>query len=110
MRPEKTHNYDTTSLPGTSAGASRIAFLKDRPALKLAYDALNDVAQKYVDKNGIDLIEVSELGAFHGAMERLFESSNSDKRYPEDDPLLERDDLLKIIKKAKRKIREAASN
>ena len=81
------------TLPGVGE-EDRPRFLRRHPALKLAYDALNRVAQRWTDEHEVDLD-----GAFHAPIEDLFESQWG--------YVLTKRDLLRIISNAKRIVRAA---
>lgn len=79
-------------LPGTPEW-DRKEFLRRRPGLKVAYEQINLAADDFAEKNGYDL-EISSYGA---PLEALFET-----HYEND---LTKQDLLKIISAAKRKVK-----
>jgi hypothetical protein len=80
---------------------------KENAGLKLAYDALNEAAQRFADERGIDLEEstlfefrdVSAARALelHGAMEALFEFERPDSDKGDEDYTLTRLGMLKLI-------------
>lgn len=85
----------------------RAEFMAEHPGIKLAYDALNEAAQRFADAHGIDL-ETSSLLEFrdvsasralelHGAMEALFEFERPEPGKSDDDYTLTRLGLLKLI-------------
>lgn len=56
-------------LEGADDSSNRDVFLEDRPGLRLAYNALNDAADRYVHDH-----DLSPTASFSSSMERLFES------------------------------------
>lgn len=82
---------------GSEDLVDRDTFLKSRPGLKLAYDALNEAADKFIDKNDLE----NDLDHSFGAkIEALFEGTYDEK--------VHRKDMLQIINNAKRNILAAA--
>ena len=105
-------------LPGVEAGHARRRYLRRKPALRAAYDALNAAAERYCKRHKIDLREHhnadgQEIDNFDvdlfGAMESLFEASYTDWDYVtvENRPVLDLAELPKIITSAKRALRAA---
>ncbi len=78
------YSMGMATLPGTNDSHQREEFLETRPALALAYAAMNQVCDEYIDE--LDLR--GRLNAdFADSMEQLFEST-SDEYDPEtSDPL-----------------------
>lgn len=79
-------------LPGTSSW-EREAFLRRRPALRVAYNALNEAARDFADSHDI------ALHGFDNGIEGLFENFYGEE--------LTKRDLLAVIAAAKRKVRAA---
>lgn len=79
-------------LPGAE-GYLRKDFLRRRPALRTAYNALNEAARDFAEKHDI------VLTSFDNGIEGLFEN-----HYGEE---LTKRDLLAVIAAAKRKVRRA---
>lgn len=81
-------------LPGTDP-SERLMFMMTRPALRTAYEALNDAANEYIDREGIEVNREPDFyGAhsYHGDLEVLFETG---------DPAIGRDELLTVTARAK---------
>lgn len=83
------------SLPGTPEW-DRNEFLRRRPGLRVAYEQINLAADDFAEKYGYDL----EIPPYRAPVEALFET------YYEND--LTKQDLLKIISAAKRKVKALA--
>jgi hypothetical protein len=86
---------DCIFLPGADV-PSRRDFLKHRPGLKLAYNALNEAASDFMENK-----EICPASTFDAAIERLFEGCWDDGE------ALTKRDLLGIIAAAKRKVKAA---
>jgi hypothetical protein len=84
-------------LPGADE-VSRPNFLKHRPGLKLAYNALNEAASDFMENKEI---WPGPARTFDAAIERLFEGCWDDGE------TLTKRDLLGIIAAAKRKVKAA---
>lgn len=85
---------------GPNKPSERESFLKTRPGLRLAYDALNDAADKFVEKR--DDIDEGDLDdTFTASIEALFEGTYGEK--------VHRKDMLQIINNAKRSILSKAA-
>ena len=83
--------YDWQS--GRREPSERQEFLRTRPGLRLAYDALNEAADKYVEKRELeDYLDNS----FDASIEALFEGTYGEK--------VHRKDMLQIINNAKRSL------
>lgn len=80
-------------LPGTE-GRVREEFLAKRPALRLAYDAMNELSRQFVDEH--DLIGDITYSETWGMMESLYESHRFDYQ-----PLITDAQLLDMLEKAK---------
>lgn len=87
-------------LPGVYA-FERKGFMERRAGLRLAYDALNEAADRYAERRRINLDEHSYMGPRAGALERLFEHDAGEDEVP-------RGDLLRIIAGAKRRVKASA--
>jgi hypothetical protein len=95
------------SLPGVLP-ENRRAFLRRRPALKLAYDELNAAAGRYAARNGIEHGEGREFAyGDSGLLEQLFEHGlpekwNPNRKWHESATPAERKALLSVIRGARR--------
>lgn len=88
----------TVSLPGAAlTEKGRAEFMRRRPGLRVAYQALNAAADDYIERRNIDRQELLEAVGddFEASIELLFEGDED----------LGRTELLKIINSAKRKVR-----
>lgn len=84
--PESTVGFFT--LPGVGKKAEREAFLAERPALDLAYEAVNATARVYYDEHpnldavnsSVDYVAMDELmgDAWDSELEALFEETDID--------------------------------
>lgn len=80
-------------LPGVEPGPGREQFLARRPALRLAFSALNAAASEYIERHEIDPDH-----SFADPIEALFESED-----PKLDGGQRRRAMLRVISAAKRK-------
>lgn len=76
-------------------------FVDEHPGLRVALDALNARAQKYMDKH-----EIAGASGFNDPIEALFEAQTYDTETSTYSPVVSRKDLLKIIRKAKKTIED----
>lgn len=83
-------------LPGVEQGSDRNRFLSRRPALRRAFDALNEAAAEYTITHSIVPIDY-----YSAPVEALFES--------EDPKLNRRRAMLSVIASAKRKVKAEAA-
>jgi len=82
VRPKKLEYWDELTLPGVEYGEDRDEFLKRRPGLRLAYNALNEAAERRLvkispdwEKNEVDF-STNNVGADAGPAEFLFENTD----------------------------------
>jgi hypothetical protein len=104
--PGKSYNYFV--LQGVDRH-ERAEFLAERPALRAAYDALNEAAKRFIDRHNLDLFdgerfEIGGLTQTNGWMELLFEAADIDGHV-----LDAQVELPKIINNAKRALRRSIS-
>jgi hypothetical protein len=96
------------SLPGAYPH-ERPYFMASRPALRVAYEALNAAAERYCGRHGIDLDNYTRYDAMTneaGMLERLFEATYVGT----DDVVIDAAvELPKIINSAKRALRRQAA-
>jgi hypothetical protein len=80
--------------------SARNIFVKSRPALKLALNALNESADAYIKRHKLELMDASE---FEDAIEALFEGTRhyEDDDSDDEDTKVARKQLLSVIKSAK---------
>lgn len=89
-------DWDYLALPGVEQ-EDREGFLRRRPALRAAYNALNDAAFSYALKHGLTN-KMRPKAEFEAPVEALFESRKV---------TIGRNELLEIIASAKRKVKAA---
>ena len=90
-------SYGEITLPGVQQH-ERKKFLSHRPGLRLAHRALNEAAETFSQKYGLDDDERADT-FFEDPIERLFEGFYGSE--------LTRRDMLNIISAAKRKVKAA---
>lgn len=83
------------ALPGTSEGDDREAYLKNRPGLRAALEALNEASDAFVEENP-DALLPDIYHQFNDSIEHLFENS--------DEEVVDSDTLLTIIANARERI------
>lgn len=86
--------YRYFELPGTSVGDMRQNFLEAHPALKLAYDTMNSLSERFPVNNGACPWMMGSSRA--GAMENLFEGYDYEGK-----PLVTDAQLLDMLERAK---------
>lgn len=82
----------------------RADFLRHRPVLRGAYDALNEAADRYCVRNNIHLDDWMCLPPRAGTMERLFEAES----YGSYKTPIQVEELDKIIQSAQRAVRQTS--
>lgn len=87
--------WDSVKLPGVDDGEQRERFLRNRPALRTAYKALNESAAVAMSNGSI-----SPASEYSDPLEQLFESDD-----PKLDNGVRRTTMLKVIAGAKRRIK-----
>lgn len=99
IKLERTY-HDDVFMPGVIE-CDRPRFLRNRPGLRAAYEALNASAAAFAEKHGMDLREPTgrQCLVFESAAEHLFEGYYGSS--------LTKRDLLAVIASAKRKIKAA---
>lgn len=91
-------------LPGTEDG--RAAFLSRRPGLKVAYDALNDAAERCVSR----ALSNADYEDFHGEARRVYSGSLAETLFESGDTYDLKNDraaMRRLIKSARRQIEAA---
>lgn len=108
----------TWTLPGTDElfsvkGQRRAEFLRNRPGLKLALNALDDAAERWYERHAGEY-ELSECHEFQSMIERVFEGDLGlpfapDEYYSRpEDRKTSRKHMLSIINSAIRQVRTAS--
>lgn len=81
-------------LPGVAAGRVRNEFLAERPALRLAYETMNELSRQFAEEH--NLMKYVDYREAWGMMEGLYESHSHDFK-----PLVTDEELLEMLEKAK---------
>lgn len=82
-------------MPGVDE-EDRAEFLRNRPALRAAYDALNEAADRFIKRNGVKFLDDRRI--FNASIEALFEEGTLDGRS------INAPELTRVIKSARRSV------
>lgn len=102
--PITSSEFANFALPGLTDGQSRAAFLRRRPGLRLAFDALNTAADRRIarlpqfDQRQVNSLASALDGEYPSSAEGLFEGRK-----------LQRSDLLRLITSARKVVAKAAA-
>lgn len=95
MTYEKTNSgIMLANMPGVDE-EDRAEFLRNRPALRAAYDALNEAADRFIKRNGV---KFPYDRTFNASIEALFEEGTLDGRS------INAPELTRVIKSARRSV------